>query len=251
MTALLTVPTGFPVEDTVIQGIAHGIASSIACGQSVAGTARDQMQEPDGPDGDDRFAFAANKFCFLWQVLADGITSSNTVKTEAASAGVSWASVRRAGDSLGVIRSKGTGSFSYWNLPKMSNQGAQLLKVEQVETEIQSETEDSEVFKLSAGYVIDTLHDAGLSITLMPWQGLKVAPASLMTPELRDLIHKAKDVLNDLRARMKAADPDRCARLHSTAMNGTELDAFTAQLALFIDQAPRPNRESGSACRCR
>jgi hypothetical protein len=108
MTALLTVPTGFPVEDTVIQGIAHGIASSVAWGQSVAGTARDQMQEPDGQDGDDRIAFAANKFfCFLWQVLAAGITSSNIVKTEAASARVSWASVQHTGDSVGVFRSKG------------------------------------------------------------------------------------------------------------------------------------------------
>jgi hypothetical protein len=128
----------------------------------------------------------------------------------------------------------------------MSNQGAQLLKVEQVETEIQSEAEDSEVFRLSVGHVIDALHDAGLSITLMPRKGLKVAPASLMTLELRDLNHKAKDVPNDLRARMKNSDPDRCARLHRT-----ELDTFTARMALLIDQAPRPNRESGSACRCR
>jgi hypothetical protein len=132
-------------------------------------------------------------------VLADGITLSNTVKTETASAGVSWASVRRTGDSLGVIRSMRTGNFSYWNLPKMSNQDAQRLTVEQVETEIQSEAEYS------------------------AWQCLKVTPASFMTPELRDLIHPAKDVLNDLLARM----------------------------ALFINRAPRPNHESGSACRCR
>jgi hypothetical protein len=73
MTALLTVPTEFPVEDTAIHGIAHGIASSIAWGQSVAGTARDRIQEPDGQNGDDKIAFAANKsFYLLWQVLADG-----------------------------------------------------------------------------------------------------------------------------------------------------------------------------------
>jgi hypothetical protein len=134
---------------------------------------------------------------------------------------------------------------------------------------------------------------------LTPELGLKVTPASALTPELRELIRASKTVLIDLLARMRAASlaldevqaaaqrgssmvasgevstetevsgavsarqldreawPERAAIAefdggltrqdaealadascwpHSTAMNGAEIDTFTARLARFTDR---------------
>ena len=129
---------------------------------------------------------------------------------------------------------------------------------------------------MSVHHVVDVLHGAGLSLALTPEQALKVTPASKLTTELRDLIRASKSELIDLLARMKAANddatpwrvtvapgtpPDALARMraaslaldkvqaatppdtpdascwpHSTAMNGAELDTFTARLARFTDR---------------
>ena len=105
-------------------------ASYISWGQAVAGTARELLREPDGQDGDDRSAVdAAGEF--LRQALFDGITPSKTVEAEARNAGVSWASVRRASDSLGVIKSRGMGGVWYWKLPVLGVQLAQVAQLAQ------------------------------------------------------------------------------------------------------------------------
>ncbi len=109
-------------------------ASYIAWGQSVAGTARELLQEPDGLDGDEKSAVDAASD-FLRQVLAEGITPTKTVEAEAKSAGVSWASVRRAADRLGVIKTRGSGAW-YWKRPMLRKQVVQDVQrqnVEQVE----------------------------------------------------------------------------------------------------------------------
>ena len=117
---------------------------------------------------------------------------------------------------------------------------------------------------MDASQIVDTLHDAGLSIALTPEQGLKVTPASGLTPELRDLIRASKDLLidwldaaNDLQPFDREAWPERaaigeydggltrqdaealadsCCWPNSTAMNGAEIDAFTSRLARFTDK---------------
>lgn len=117
---------------------------------------------------------------------------------------------------------------------------------------------------MDASQIVDTLHDAGLSIALTPEQGLKVTPASGLTPELRDLIRASKDLLidwldaaNDLQPFDREAWPERAAIAeydgglsrqdaealadascwpHGTAMNGPEIDTFTARLARFADK---------------
>jgi putative DNA primase/helicase len=99
-------------------------ASYIAWGDAVAGSARDLLTDPNEQDGEEKSAVDAAAD-FVRQVLADGLTPSNTVKTEAASAGVSWASVRRASDSLNVIKTKGnaeSGGIWYWKLPPANKQ---------------------------------------------------------------------------------------------------------------------------------
>ena len=113
-------------------------ASRIVWGKAVQGTARDLLQEPDGENSEDRSAVDAAAG-FLRQALADGITPSKTVESEAKNAGVSWASVRRASEALGVIKSRGMGGVWYWKLPvqvaqdAQVAQGAQHSNVEQVE----------------------------------------------------------------------------------------------------------------------
>lgn len=109
-------------------------ASYIGWGLSVAGSARELLAEPTEQDEEERSAVDAAED-FLRQVLADGLTPAKTVKAEAGNAGVSWASVRRAASTMGVIKTK-TGEGWYWKL--MANhgqgaQGAQDLNVEHVE----------------------------------------------------------------------------------------------------------------------
>ncbi len=131
-------------------------ASYIAWGNGVAGTARELLTEPDGQDGSGEDKSAVNAALdFLRQVLADGFTPTNTVKENAASAGISWASVRRASDSLKVKKTKGAGAW-YWSLPHTTSQGAQGVQhsnVEHVEhvdpkttTSADGQTDDCEVF---------------------------------------------------------------------------------------------------------
>ncbi len=43
--------------------------------------------------------------------------------------------------------------------------------------------------------IVETLHDAGFSLSLAPAGGLAVTPASKLTPELRDIIRTGKSEL--------------------------------------------------------
>lgn len=133
-------------------------ASYIAWGNGVAGSARELLTEPDGQDGSGEDKSAVNAAVdFVRQVLADGFTPTNTVKENAASAGISWASVRRASDSLKVKKTKSAGAW-YWSLPHSTSQGAQgaqplnVKHLEQVEhldpknTDVAAAQTDVEVF---------------------------------------------------------------------------------------------------------
>jgi len=108
-------------------------ASYVAWGAAVEGSARELLTDPNQDVDDERSAIEA-AVDFLTQVLAGGSTPSKTVETEAKAAGVSWASVRRAADALGVIKRKGAGGW-YWRAPEGSQlaQGAQEVQREQVE----------------------------------------------------------------------------------------------------------------------
>ncbi|MDZ4144724.1 MAG: AAA family ATPase [Burkholderiales bacterium] len=91
-------------------------------GESVAGSARDLLAEPDesreaeGPSG------AAAEF--LRERLALGTCPSKTIKGEAEEAGFAWRTVQRAADRLGVMRKKSgmTGGW-YWSLPTLKAPG--------------------------------------------------------------------------------------------------------------------------------
>jgi putative DNA primase/helicase len=123
----------------------------------VQGTARELLTDPEGHDvhGQDKSAVDAAAD-FLRQVLVDGLVPAKSVKENANDAGVSWASVRRAADKLGVSKTKGVGGIWYWKLApilRQDVQGAQHLSLEHVEQlELKNggvevpDIEDAEVF---------------------------------------------------------------------------------------------------------
>lgn len=95
-------------------------------------------------------------------------------------------------------------------------------------------------------HALDRLRDAGLTVTLTPDNGLKVTPSSILTQALRDVIRAGKDVLVD-RLRHEAANDLNTATAngpahdrtewcwpHSIAMNGREINTFTARLDWFF-----------------
>ena len=110
-------------------------ASHIAWGKAVQGTARELLTDPD--DGQDDGAGSAKEEAeaFLIELLKDGATATKHVQTQAKDAGISWATVRRASDALGVKKKQSNGGW-YWQLPhllKSDAQLAQLPELEQVE----------------------------------------------------------------------------------------------------------------------
>lgn len=115
-------------------------ASRIAWGKAVEGSARDLLTDPD-EDGQDKAEATAKDVAteFLVEILKDGSAPSKYVETEAKAAGISWITVRRASDALGVRKRKMNDAW-YWFRPEApAVQVAQLAQdahvpgVEQVE----------------------------------------------------------------------------------------------------------------------
>jgi len=108
---------GFEYHLEQVQALPGIEASRIAWGAAVAGSARELLTDV-GEDDEQRPRDSAADF--LRQVLADGPTPAKLVKSEAAEAGHSWNTVRRAADDLLVIKKKGGMSDGwYWQLPKL------------------------------------------------------------------------------------------------------------------------------------
>ncbi len=135
-------------------------ASHIAWGKAVDGSARDLLTEPEtdtGQRGDKSAQSEAEEF--LIQMLKDGATPTKHLEAEAKSAGISWRTVRRASDALGITKRKSQGAW-YWDQPKLSKQlgqDGQRLNVGQVgqvdgqddpadASEAATDADESEVF---------------------------------------------------------------------------------------------------------
>ena len=122
-------------------------ASHIAWGKAVQGTARELLTDPDEPQQEQSDASAQDAAIdFLVEILKDGSAPSKYVETEARAAGVSWATVRRAADTIGVTKRKMNDAW-YWFRPKLLNQVAQDAQplndeqVEQVDEQVAQSTE--------------------------------------------------------------------------------------------------------------
>lgn len=135
-------------------------ASYIAWGKSVAGSARDLLTEPEtdtGQGGGNSAQSEAEEF--LIQLLKEGPSPTKHVEAEAKAAGISWRTVRRASDALGIKKRKLQGTW-YWdrsNLSKRLVQDGQPLiggQVGQIDgqdesrrfAEVDANADKSEVF---------------------------------------------------------------------------------------------------------
>lgn len=111
-------------------------ASHVVWGNAVEGTARELLTDPEEPDDAEAESSAKDEAAeFLRELLKDGSAPSKHVEAEAKAAGISWITVRRASDALGVKKRRMNGTW-YWFKPNLLTQLAQLaqpLNVEQHE----------------------------------------------------------------------------------------------------------------------
>lgn len=97
-------------------------ASYVMWGKSVEGTARELLAEPDaGSDADGDSSAKAEAEEFLIELLKDGPSPTKHVEAQAKEAGISWRTVRRASDALGIKKRKLKGAW-YWDRPNLSKQ---------------------------------------------------------------------------------------------------------------------------------
>lgn len=101
-----------------VEALAGIDATRVVWGDAVEGTARELLSDP-AEDGEETSALASAE-SFLREVLDVGQVPAKTVKAEAAEAGHSWSSVRRAADRMSIRKIKGgmNGGW-YWALSKM------------------------------------------------------------------------------------------------------------------------------------
>lgn len=135
-------------------------ASYVMWGMSVEGTARELLAEPDaGSDADGGSSAKAEAEEFLIELLKDGPSPTKHVESQAKEAGISWRTVRRASDALGIKKRKLQGAW-YWERPNLSKQlvqdgqrlnGGQVGQLDGQDEgrnvgEAEAETDESEVF---------------------------------------------------------------------------------------------------------
>lgn len=135
-------------------------ASYIAWGKSVEGSARELLAESDADtDVGGEGSAKAEAEEFLIQLLKEGPSPTKHVAAEAKAAGISWRTVRRASDALGIKKRKIHDTW-YWDRPNLSKQlvqdgqrliGGQLGQLDGQDefrglAKVDAETEKSEVF---------------------------------------------------------------------------------------------------------
>lgn len=95
-------------------------ASRVEWGAAIEGTAREILGEAESAGQRDDGGAVTNAAIFLRATLADGPMAVSELKASAEGAGLSWISVRRAKDALGVLAKKsgyGAGGGWEWSLP--------------------------------------------------------------------------------------------------------------------------------------
>lgn len=119
---------GFEYHLEQVEALPGIEASRITWGLPVMGTARELLTDAAA---EEEQAPREGAMEFLREVLKDGPTPAKQVKAEAAEAGHSWNTVRRAADDLMVIKKKGGMAEGwYWQLPKVLTKDAKKPNVE-------------------------------------------------------------------------------------------------------------------------
>lgn len=109
----------YAFEQVELAGHPGLTASRIAWGGPVEGAARDLLAEPE-PSAEREAPAREEAESFLLELLRAAPLRTDAIKAEAKEAGFSWATVRRAKDTLGVKATrKGYGEEGgwFWNLP--------------------------------------------------------------------------------------------------------------------------------------
>ena len=103
------------------------MASRVLWGNAVDGTARELLTEPE-EDSDEHAARRGSAEDFLRELLAGGPVPSKQVKADAAEAGHSWATVRRAAEDIPVKRTKdGMNGGWYWQLAEGAQKSSKVF----------------------------------------------------------------------------------------------------------------------------
>ncbi len=107
---------GFVYELVQVEALPGITASKAVWGESLTGSARDLLAEPEPEQRKNERVSEAETF--LREALAQGSTPAKTVAAEAEEAGIPWKVVQKAADSLSVIKRKGGMNDGwYWRLP--------------------------------------------------------------------------------------------------------------------------------------
>lgn len=109
---------GFEYAIAQVEALPGIQASRIEWGAAVEGSARELLTDPteDSDEGNAQDTAAE----FLRHLLGEGISPVKYIETEAKEAGLAWRTVRRASDTLGVLKRKGAEGRYYWSLPSLS-----------------------------------------------------------------------------------------------------------------------------------
>lgn len=98
-------------------------ASRVVWGDPVAGTARDLLTDPDAPEGGEHLSAKDVATGFLVQALSGKVMPVKTVESKAEAAGIALRTLRRASDSLGIVKTKSGDGKWYWSLPNDDDVG--------------------------------------------------------------------------------------------------------------------------------
>jgi putative DNA primase/helicase len=111
------------------------VASVVSWGSSVSGTAREILAGAEAGTDKEESGALQEATDFLLDLLIDGPKPAKECKAAAAEAALSWATVRRAQDKLGIKPSKDsmTGGWT-WSLSEGAHQNTKMLTPERLST---------------------------------------------------------------------------------------------------------------------
>ena len=111
----------YKLDQVPMPGDERIIASVVSFGERIEGTARDMLAAAEGdPEGSPLGSAKADAEAFLLDLLLNDPTPTKLVKAAAIEAGLAWATVRRAKDTLKVVaRKEGMDGGWLWSLPKV------------------------------------------------------------------------------------------------------------------------------------
>ncbi len=106
-------------------------ASRVLWGKSVDGSARELLTDPNADESNEGSALDSAAE-FLRQVLGTDTVPVKSIEAEARAAGIAWRTIRRAADSLHIIKRKGgVGAGWYWSAPKTAAKVSNLSNVQE------------------------------------------------------------------------------------------------------------------------